>query len=86
MKNLQHKNIPSNYVLSYNSLPINKSATYHIIDQHSRLAGVHKIKNTRTNTLSRLVTYLNGRKCPCVCDRLGYEDLNDIRHIRPPLP
>lgn len=43
-KAVQTKNVPSKYVLSYNGLPTNKSATYHVITQHSKLAGIHRIK------------------------------------------
>nr|WP_240913500.1 site-specific integrase [Vagococcus fluvialis] len=43
-KELQTKTVPSKYVLSYNGVPTNKSATYHIIERHSKLSGVHRIK------------------------------------------
>lgn len=41
---LQNKNVLSKYVLSYNGLPTNKSTARHIIERHSKLAGVHRIK------------------------------------------
>lgn len=41
---LQGKNAPSKYILSYNGIPINKSTAKHIIERHSKLAGVHRIK------------------------------------------
>lgn len=74
-KNLQDKNIPSKYVLSYNGLPTNKSATYHIIDKHSRLAGVHKIKThaLRHSHASLLISM--GENALVVRDRLGHEDI-----------
>lgn len=74
-KTLQTKNIPSKYVLSYNGLPTNKSATYHVITRHSKLAGVHRIKAhaLRHSHASLLISM--GENALVVRDRLGHEDI-----------
>ena len=74
-KELQSKNIPSKYVLSYNGLPTNKSTSYHIIEQHSKLAGVHRIKThaLRHSHASLLISM--GENALVVRDRLGHEDV-----------
>ncbi|WP_416829643.1 tyrosine-type recombinase/integrase [Ectobacillus polymachus] len=74
-KEVQTKNVPSKYVLSYNGVPTNKSATYHIIEQHSKLAGVHKIKThaLRHSHASLLISM--GENALVVRDRLGHEDI-----------
>ena len=66
---------PSKYVLSYNGLPTNKSATFHIIEQHSKLAKVHKIKThaLRHSHASLLISL--GENALVIRDRLGHEDI-----------
>lgn len=66
---------PSKYVLSYNGLPTNKSATFHIIEQHSKLANVHKIKThaLRHSHASLLISL--GENALVIRDRLGHEDI-----------
>lgn len=74
-KDIQTKNVPSKYVLSYNGLPTNKSATYHIINQHSKLAGVHRIKaHALRHSHASLLISLN-ENALVVRDRLGHEDI-----------
>nr|WP_326102005.1 site-specific integrase [Bacillus atrophaeus] len=65
----------SKYVLSYNGLPTNKSATFHIIKQHSKLAKVHKIKThaLRHSHASLLISL--GENVLVIRDRLGHEDI-----------
>ncbi|GET13824.1 integrase [Ligilactobacillus agilis] len=74
-KAVQTKNVPSKYVLSYNGLPTNKSATYHVITQHSKLAGIHRIKAhaLRHSHASLLISI--GENALVVRDRLGHEDI-----------
>lgn len=75
-KAIQIKNIMfSKYVLSYNGLPTNKSTTKHIIERHSKLAGVHKIKThaLRHSHASLLISL--GENAIVVRDRLGHEDI-----------
>ena len=74
-KAIQEKNIVSKYVLSYNGLPTNKSTTKHIIERHSKLAGVHKIKThaLRHSHASLLISL--GENAIVVRDRLGHEDI-----------
>ncbi|MED3600458.1 tyrosine-type recombinase/integrase [Bacillus sp. A1] len=66
---------PSKYVLSYNGLPTNKSSTFHIIEQHSNLANVHKIKThaLRHSHASLLISL--GENALVIRDRLGHEDI-----------
>lgn len=72
---VQTQNIPSKYVLSYNGLPTNKYASKHIIDQHAKLAGVHRIKThaLRHSHASLLISL--GENALVVRDRLGHEDI-----------
>lgn len=74
-KAVQTKNVPSKYVLSYNGLPTNKSATYHVITQHSKLAGIHRIKAhaLRHSHASLLISI--GENALVVRDCLGHEDI-----------
>lgn len=74
-KRLQDKNAPSKYVLSYNALPTNKSTARHIIERHSKLAGVHRIKThaLRHSHASLLISL--GENALIVRDRLGHEDI-----------
>ncbi|MCI6616418.1 tyrosine-type recombinase/integrase [Ruminococcus sp.] len=74
-KDIQSKNIVSKYVLSYNGLPTNKSTTKHIIERHSKLAGVHTIKThaLRHSHASLLISL--GENAIVVRDRLGHEDI-----------
>lgn len=74
-KKVQSKNCPSKYILSYNGLPTNKSATYHIIERHSKLAKVHRIKThaLRHSHASLLISL--GENALVVRDRLGHEDI-----------
>ncbi|PAF16986.1 tyrosine-type recombinase/integrase [Terribacillus saccharophilus] len=83
----QTKNCPSKYILSYNGLPTNKSATYHIIERHSKLAKVHRIKThaLRHSHASLLISL--GENALVVRDRLGHEDvqttLQTYSHLYP---
>ncbi|HFK0083757.1 TPA: tyrosine-type recombinase/integrase [Listeria monocytogenes] len=65
----------SKWILSYNGLPTNKSAPYHIIKRHSKLAGVHRIKThaLRHSHASLLISL--GENAIVVRDRLGHEDI-----------
>ena len=75
-KAIQSKNIiSSKYILSYNGLPTNKSTAKHIIERHSKLAGVHKIKThaLRHSHASLLISL--GENAIVVRDRLGHEDI-----------
>lgn len=72
---VQSKNVPSEYVLSYNGSPTNKHATKYTIEQHAKLAGVHKIKThaLRHSHASLLISL--GENALVVRDRLGHEDI-----------
>ncbi|MFV0400966.1 MAG: tyrosine-type recombinase/integrase [Oscillospiraceae bacterium] len=72
---VQTKNCPSKWVLSYNGLPTNKSAPRHIIEQHAKLADVHRIKThaLRHSHASLLISL--GENAIIVRDRLGHEDI-----------
>lgn len=72
---VQSKNIPSKWVLSYNGLPTNKSAPRHIIEQHAKLANVHRIKThaLRHSHASLLISL--GENAIIVRGRLGHEDI-----------
>lgn len=74
-KAIQGKNIVSKYVLSYNGFPTNKNTTKHIIERHSKLAGVHRIKThaLRHSHASLLISL--GENAIVVRDRLGHEDI-----------
>lgn len=74
-KSVQGRNVVSKYVLSYNGLPTNKSTTKHIIERHSKLAGVHTIKThaLRHSHASLLISL--GENAIVVRDRLGHEDV-----------
>ncbi|EAG7293593.1 site-specific integrase, partial [Listeria monocytogenes] len=65
----------SKWILSYNGLPTNKSAPYHIIQRHSELAGVHRIKThaLRPSHASLLISL--GENAIVMRDRLGHEDI-----------
>ena len=72
---VQAKNCPSKWVLSYNGLPTNKSAHRHIIEQHAKLADVHRIKThaLRHSHASLLISL--GENAIIVRDRLGHEGI-----------
>lgn len=72
---VQKKNVPSKYVLSYNGLPTNKHASKHFIEQHAKLAEVHRIKThaLRHSHASLLISL--GENALVVRDRLGHEDI-----------
>ena len=72
---VQRNNAPSKYVLSYNGLPTNKSTARHILERHSKLAGVHRIKihALRHSHASLLISL--GENALIVRDRLGHEDI-----------
>lgn len=74
-KEVQNKNLPSKWVLSYNGLPTNKSAPRHIITQHAKLAGVHRIRThaLRHSHASLLISL--GVSAIIIRDRLGHEDI-----------
>ena len=74
-KEFQNINVPSIYVLSYNGLPTNKSTARHIIERHSKLAGVHRIKThaLRHSHASLLISL--GENALIVRDRLGHEEI-----------
>lgn len=74
-KEIQGKNIITDFVFSYNGLPTNKSATSHIITRHSKLAGVHRIKTSalRHSHASLLISL--GKSTLVIRDRLGHEDI-----------
>lgn len=74
-KMIQSKNILSKYVLSHNGLPTNKSTAKHIIERHSKIAGVHRIKThaLRHSHASLLISL--GENALIVRDRLGHEDI-----------
>lgn len=74
-KEIQEKNIITDFVFSYNGLPTNKSATSHIITRHSKLAGVHRIKThaLRHSHASLLISL--GENALVIRDRLGHEDI-----------
>ncbi|MDM5460557.1 tyrosine-type recombinase/integrase [Bacillus cereus] len=74
-KKVQSQNCPSKYVLSYNGAPTNRSATFHIIERHSKLANVHRIRThaLRHSHASLLISL--GENALVVRDRLGHEDI-----------
>ncbi|MCW6662267.1 site-specific integrase [Aerococcaceae bacterium NML190073] len=74
-KEIQGKNIITDFVFSYNGLPTNKSTTSHIITRHSKLAGVHRIKThaLRHSHASLLISL--GENALVIRDRLGHEDI-----------
>lgn len=74
-KMIQNKNILSKYVLSHNGFPTNKSTAKHIIERHSKIAGVHRIKThaLRHSHASLLISL--GENALIVRDRLGHEDI-----------
>lgn len=72
---VQSNNIPSKYVLSYNGFPTNKHAPKHFIEQHAKLANVHRIKThaLRHSHASLLISL--GESALIIRDRLGHEDI-----------
>lgn len=74
-REIQSENVPSRYVLSYNGLPTNKSASRNIIEQHAKRAKVHRIKThaLRHSHASLLISL--GENALVVRDRLGHEDI-----------
>lgn len=74
-KNVQNKNISTDFVLSYNELPTNKSTLRRIIQRHSKLAEVHDIKihALRHSHASLLISM--GENALIIKDRLGHEDV-----------
>ncbi|WP_455030825.1 tyrosine-type recombinase/integrase [Oribacterium sp.] len=74
-REMQRKNVLSKYVLSYNGLPTNKSTARHILERHSKLAGIHRIKihALRHSHASLLISL--GENALIVRDRLGHEDI-----------
>ena len=72
---VQSKNTPSNWILSYNGLPTNKSAPKHIIERHAKIASVHRIKThaLRHSHASLLISL--GENAIIIRDRLGHEDI-----------
>lgn len=74
-REVQTRNCPSKWILSYNGLPTNKSAPRHIIEQHAKLANVHRIKThaLRHSHASLLISL--GENAIIVRDRLGHEDI-----------
>lgn len=71
----QGKNIKTNYVMSYDTIPTNKSTIRNIIHQHSKLANVHiiKIHGLRHSHASLLISL--GENALIIRDRLGHEDI-----------
>lgn len=75
-KEVQEKNLGNTkYILSYNGIPTNKSAVKHVIERHSELAGVHRIKThaLRHSHASLLISL--GESALVIKDRLGHEDV-----------
>ena len=72
---VQIKNCPSKWVLSYNGFPTNKHAPKHFIERHAKLANVHRIKPhaLRHSHASLLISL--GENALIVRDRLGHEDI-----------
>ena len=74
-KDIQGKNIVTDFVFSYNGLPTNKSATSHIIRRHSKLAGVHRIKTHALRHSHASLSIALGKNALVIRDRLGHEDI-----------
>jgi integrase len=72
---VQQKNIVSKYVLSYNGLPMSKNASGHVIEQHARLADVHKIKTHALRHSHAALLISLGENALAIRDRLGHEDV-----------
>lgn len=74
-KLVQSENCPSNYVLSYNGIPINKHAPKHIIDNNYKSVGVHRIKvhALRHSHASMLISMQESALV--IKERLGHEDI-----------
>ncbi|MEG2908896.1 MAG: tyrosine-type recombinase/integrase [Erysipelotrichaceae bacterium] len=74
-KSVQNKNITTDFVLSYNELPTNKSTLRRILQKHSKLAEVHDIKihALRHSHASLLISM--GENALIIKDRLGHEDV-----------
>ncbi|MEJ9255737.1 site-specific integrase [Bacillus wiedmannii] len=77
-KKVQSKNSPSKYILSYNGLPTNRCATFHIIEQHSKLANVHRIRTHALRHCHASLLISLGENALVVRDRLGHEDIQTI--------
>ena len=56
-------------------MPTNKSATYHVITRHSKLAGVHRIKAYALRHSHTSLLISTGENALVVRDRLGHEDV-----------
>lgn len=71
----QTQNVPSKFVLSYNGAPFPRSTAPNIIERHSKLAGVHKIKvhALRHSHVALLISM--GENALVIRDRLGHEDI-----------
>ena len=74
-KDVQGKNCPSKYVLSYNGIPINKHMPKHIIDNNYKAVGVHRIKvhALRHSHASMLISMQENALV--IKERLGHEDI-----------
>lgn len=74
-KEVQSKNVGSEYVLSPNPFPTNKSFVSNKITKHSKLAEVHRIKThaLRHSHASLLISL--GENALIIRDRLGHEDV-----------
>lgn len=74
-KDVQSKNCPSKYVLSYNGIPINKHMPKHIIDNNYKAVGVHRIKvhALRHSHASMLISMQENALV--IKERLGHEDI-----------
>lgn len=72
---VQKKNVISKYVFSYSGLPIIKSTVKRILDRHSALAQVHRIRihALRHSHASFLISL--GVNAIVIRDRLGHEDI-----------
>lgn len=75
-KVVQEKNIgKTDFVLSYNGSPTNRSTARHIIEHHAEMAGVHRIKvhALRHSHASMLIAM--GENALVVQARLGHADI-----------
>ena len=68
-KDVQGKNSPSKYVLSYNGIPINKHMPKHIIDNNYRIK-VHALRRSHASMLISMQ-----ENALVIKERLGHEDI-----------
>ena len=74
-RDVQRRNVSTEFVLSWGGSPLTKHTVRHIIERHAPIAGVHRIRVHALRHSHAALLIALGENALAIRDRLGHEDV-----------